>query len=82
MPMNYEGVVETTGGTFRISLVTSSMLAIREDGVDGVVDFINLDEIERALWAPETLVSMLLSWIYEMRRSHEVISLRLALPGP
>jgi hypothetical protein len=81
MPLNYEGVAETTGGTFRISRVASSLLAIREDGVDGVVDFINLDDIESALWAPETLISMLLSWIYEMRRSHEVISLHLALPG-
>lgn len=76
---DYEAVVETTLGTFRVRRSGREILEVIEDGVDGVVDTIDLDEIQLALWAPEFLVSTLISWVYEMQRSAVVLGVRLSL---
>ena len=79
MRNDYEAVVETNLGTFRVRHLTKELLEVTEDGIDGVADTIELDAIQIALWAPEALVSTLLSWIYEMQRSAVVLGARLSL---
>lgn len=76
---DYEAVVETNLGTFRVRCSGREILEVTEDGIDGVAGTIELDAIQVALWAPEVLVSTLLSWIYEMQRSAVVLSAHLSL---
>ena len=75
----YKAVVETSAGTFQIRPLTLCSLAVEEEGVDGLVDVINLDAIEADLWAPESLIPALISWIYEMRRGVGILSANLQL---
>ncbi len=73
-PLTYEAVVETNAGTFRAYRPSASTLFVVEDGEVGIIDIIHLDEIEAALWAPESLIPALISWIYEMRRGVGIVS--------
>ncbi len=76
--LTYEAVVVTDDGTYRAYRLTEASVCVTEDGTDGIVDVIHLDEIEAALWAPETLIPTLISWIYEMRRGLGIVSANLA----
>lgn len=79
MAQHYRAVVETSAGTFRIRALNRFSLAVEEEGLEGIVDVINLDELEVDLWAPESLIPALISWIYEMRRGVGVLSANLQM---
>jgi hypothetical protein len=79
MAQYYRAVVETSAGTFRIRSLNRCSLAVEEEGLEGIVDVINLDELEVDLWAPESLIPALISWIYEMRRGVGILSANLQM---
>ena len=74
----YEAVVVTTDATYRASAVTPMAVAVTQDGVDGVIDYITLDEINASNAWPENLPVLLTWWTFEHQRGYEIISATLS----
>ena len=74
----YEAVVRTIDSTFRAAAVAPMVVAITEDGVDGVIDYIHLDEENATNASPENLPVLLTWWVFEHARGYEVISATLS----
>lgn len=70
----YEAVVVTNDGTYRAFPVSETLLCVTEDGVEGIIDFI---DVEQAGTAPENLVPQLLAYTFERLRGLDVISATL-----
>lgn len=78
----YEAIVQTDGGgTFRAFQMSPSTVCISEDGVDGIIDYIELPAAYQAMSAPEQLVPTLVAYIYEMRRGLSILSAKLRRRG-
>ena len=75
----YVAVVKTTGGTYRATASTPNSIAITEDGVDGVLDYIHLTDDQVAAAAPENLTVTLTWWVYEFARGMDIISATLSI---
>lgn len=74
----YEGVVVTSDATYRATAVTPLAVAVTQDGVDGVLDYITLDETNASNAAPENLPALLKWWTFEHQRGYEIISATLS----
>ena len=75
----YVAVVKTTGATYRASAPTPNAIAVTEDGVDGVIDYIRLTDDQVAAAAPENLTTTLTWWVYEFARGMDIISATLTV---
>jgi hypothetical protein len=75
----YVAVVKTTGATYRATAPTPNAIAITEDGVDGVIDYIHLTAEQAAAAAPENLTATLTWWVYEFARGMDIISATLSI---
>jgi hypothetical protein len=75
----YVAVVKTTGATYRATAPTPKAIAITEDGVDGVIDYIHLTDEQAAAAAPENLTATLTWWVYEFARGMDIISATLSI---
>ncbi len=74
MNQTFEAVVETVDGIFRATTPDSQTIAITEDGVDGIVDFIHLHPNEVSAAFPENLPITLKWWVLENVRGLQVLS--------
>jgi hypothetical protein len=81
MLQNYEAVVVTTDGTYRAYHAAETVICVTEDGIEGIIDFIYQDENEPVQGAPEMLVTVLIAWVYEMRRGLNLVSASLHARG-
>jgi hypothetical protein len=81
MNETYEAVVQTTGGVFRASTPDPRCIAITEDGVAGVLDFIHLHPNEIAAASPANLPATLKWWVLENVRGVDVMSTYLNVRG-
>jgi len=68
----YEAVVTTSDGVYRAYPVSDDRVCVFEDGVAGIADYINLNELDEALRAPEYLVQLLIWWVYEHARGLQI----------
>lgn len=75
----YVAVVKTTGATYRATAPSPYAIAVTEDGVDGVIDYIHLTDEQVAAAAPENLTSTLTWWVYEFARGMDIISATLSI---
>ena len=75
----YEALAETTGGIYHALMLADETVAILEDGVPGIVDFLPGKHSDGTRASPESLVRDLVWWIYEMRRGEEVLTASLHL---
>lgn len=75
----YEAVVQTVGGVFRATTPDPLCIAITEDGVDGIVDFIHLHPNETAAATAANLPITLRWWVHENVRGVEIMSAYLNL---
>jgi hypothetical protein len=74
MNETYEAVVQTVDGVFRATTPDPLCIAITEDGVDGIVDFIHLHPNETAAGTVANLHITLKWWVLENVRGVDVIS--------
>lgn len=74
----YEAIVTTTDGTFRAFQFGRGTICVIEDGLDGIVDYIQPDENVQALSSPESMLPVLISWVFEMRRGLEITNATLS----
>ena len=81
MPLIYEAEVTTDDGTFRAFRVTSTAICVTQDGHNGVIDYIWLDETDQLETAPENLVQILIEWIFEIQRGITVLTGTLTCRG-
>jgi hypothetical protein len=79
MSEKYEAVVQTVDGVFRATTPDPLCIAITEDGVDGIVDFIHLHPNETAAATAANLPITLKWWVLENVRGIEVMSTYLHL---
>jgi hypothetical protein len=70
----YEAVVVTSDGTYRAAPVSPTLICITEDGVEGVTDFI---EVEEAQTAPECLTPTLVAYGFERLRGLSIVTATL-----
>jgi hypothetical protein len=77
MPDIYEAIVRTRDGTYHAYQVSPSTVCVTEDGIDGIVDQLQLPPSFQAITGPEELVPILIAWTYEMRRGETIISAKL-----
>lgn len=70
----YEAVVVTNDGTFRASTPDPKTIAITEDGVDGVIEFIHLHPEEINAATPANLPITLKWWVLENLRGIAVLN--------
>lgn len=70
----YEAVVVTNDGTFRARTPDPKTIAITEDGVDGVIEFIHLHPEEINAATPATLPVTLKWWVLENMRGIAVLN--------
>lgn len=70
----YETVIRTTGGTYRATVVAPSTIAVTLDGTNGVIDCILVAEHGDITSSPESLTTLLTSWIYEYARGLDIIA--------
>lgn len=68
MTHDYEAVVVTDDGTFRASTPDLKSIAITEDGVAGVMEYIHLHPEETNAATPANLPITLKYWVLENRR--------------
>ena len=73
----YEAIVRTHDGTYHAYQVSPSTVCITEDGIDGIVDHLQLPPRYQAIRGPEELVPILIAWTYEMRRGETIVSAKL-----
>jgi len=71
---DYEAVVVTSDGTFRAFPVTKTKICIVEDGVPGVIDF--LDALPGQC-EPREITPLLLTYIFERYRGLSIVSATL-----
>ena len=69
----YEAQAVTEGGTYRAYAMIDDTIAITEDGVDGIIDFVQLDPNAPANNAPEYMLQVLISWVCEFRRGEQLL---------
>ena len=77
MAVIYEAAVLTTGGTFRAYNIAETVICVTEDGAEGIIDFIHQADHDAVLSAPEMLIPLLTTWLYEMRRGLDIITASL-----
>lgn len=75
----YVAVVKTDSSIYRATAPTPNLIAITEDGVDGVVDYIHLPEDQTVASSPENLTVTLTWWVFELRRGESVITATLTV---
>lgn len=78
----YEAIVQTDdGGTYRAFQVSPARICITEDGVEGIMDYVDLP-LEYQDMDPETsLVPTLIAYTYEMKRGLSIVSAKLRRRG-
>jgi hypothetical protein len=81
MTHNYEAVVVTNDGIYRASTPDSRTIAITEDGVEGVIEYIHLHPEETSASAPASLPITLKWWVLENRRGIAILNSYLYLRG-
>lgn len=79
MTQHYEAVVVTNDGIYRASTPDSNTIAITEDDVDGVVEYIHLHPEETNAAAPANLPITLKWWVLENRRGIAILNSYLNL---
>jgi len=77
MSSDYEAVVRTDGGIYRAFLLSPSTVCITDDGIEGIVDHLELTPEYRAMPADQMLIPTLIYWIYEMRRGEDITGTKL-----
>ena len=77
MSDGYEAVVRTNDGIYRAFLLSPSTVCITEDGIDGIVDHLELTPEYRSMPVDQLLIPSLIYWIYEMRRGEEITGTKL-----
>ena len=77
MEHNYEAVVVTSDGTYRAFPVAPNLICVVEDGREGLLDTIELDEGIALAAAPENLTQTLLFYLFEMVRGVDIITATL-----
>lgn len=76
----YQAVVLTNDGTtYRAIMTGPRTVAVIEDGLDGLADLIKFPDQDRSSLVPERLPSILIEWIYEMRRGLSIANVTLSL---
>lgn len=77
MTYNFEAIITTSEATYRACAITPDAIAVTEDGVDGICDYIKLDSQQGSSASPEYLTVALRWWIYEHVRGIEILDTRL-----
>ena len=77
MTETFQAVIETTAGVFRATTPEPRLIAITEDGVQGIVDFIHLHPNEVSAATRENLPITLKWWVLENVRGIDVLSMYL-----
>ena len=77
MTETFQAVIETTAGIFRATTPEPSLIAITEDGVDGIFDFIHLHPNEVSASSRENLPVTLKWWVLENVRGIDILSMYL-----
>jgi len=75
----YEAVVRTTDGVFRAYRYGDQRVMIIDDDLPGIADQIVLSDLDGSFTSPESLVQILISWIYETHRGLEILDATLTL---
>ena len=74
MTETFHAVIETTVGVFRATTPDRQTIAITEDGVEGILDFIHLHPNEVSASSRENLPITLKWWVLENVRGIDVLS--------
>ena len=73
MTYQFQAIVATDDGDFRLFQVSPDAYCVTEVGVEGLADYVLLKPEDRAQLAPENLVGTLITWVYEMRRGLTIV---------
>lgn len=75
----YVAVVKTDASIYRATAPNPRLITITEDGVDGVRDFIHLEEDQVSASSPENLAVTLTWWVFEYARGEEIRTATLTI---
>lgn len=73
----YQARVETDFGVYRAMMLDGAMIGFTEDGVDGLIDIVEIEEVDQVKSSPEWLLELLCSYVYERRRGETITSATL-----
>jgi len=71
----YEAIVVTTDGTYRAFPVGPGIICITEDGVEGVTDFVEVEEVQTSA---EALTPFLVAYVFERLRGLSIVTATLS----
>lgn len=82
MAETYEAIVQTDdGGTMRAFQVSPGTICITEDGVDGIIEHIELPPSYQRIEEPSQLMPTLIAYVFEMKRGLNITSAKLRRRG-
>lgn len=77
MDSDFEAIVRTDYGIYRAFLLTPSTVYVTQDGIEGIIDHLQLTPEYQAMPAEKMLIPALIYWIYEMRRGEDITGTKL-----